>query len=232
MRICVFSDLHSNNYVLNNLFKKVKRIDKWISLGDNVGLFPNVNETIDLIRKHDVISVKGDHEYFLLNKKNMRHSFSGNQSIEMQRKHLSEINYEFIKKLKTKRILEIGNTKILITHFFDSEKPDYSGIDKNKINWQIIEKKYKNYDIVCYGHTHLPGLYFGKTTIFLNPGSVGFPVGSFAHPTYCVFDTEKKTFLISNIGFDKRKLICDIKNAGYNNKYITYLKNNFQWQSI
>jgi|WetSurMetagenome_2_1015567.scaffolds.fasta_scaffold83491_2 putative phosphoesterase len=231
MRIGIFSDSHSNNYALINLFKKEKNIDKWLSMGDNVGLFPNVNETIDIIRKHNVISVKGDHEYYLLNKRKMKYSFSGNQSINAQKELLTEINYKYIKSLKMSNVLEIDDIKILITHFFNSEKEDYSDVDKYKINWQIIENVYKDYNVVCYGHTHIPNIYFGKTTIFINPGSIGFPIVSQTGASYCVFDTEDKTILVSNVDFDKRKLICDIKNTGYNKKYITYLKNKFQWQS-
>ena len=56
-KIVIFSDLHSNIEALTTVVENEENVDQWICLGDFVGLFPGVNETINLMREIGAIRV-------------------------------------------------------------------------------------------------------------------------------------------------------------------------------
>jgi putative phosphoesterase len=229
MRIGIISDVHSNNYALQKLFEKEKDIACWLCAGDIVGLFPNVNETIELMQQYEVVAVAGDHEYYLMNAEVMQHSFSGNDSIQKQRAAVTQANLQFIEQLRHKETVVKDGKKIHLTHALLYAKPDFSDAEKYRYDWSVIEKKYTDFDIVISGHNHLPSIYYGKQVIFINPGSLGFPIGKWARPSYCILNTDDNICEFKYLSFGHQQMIADIGKADYNKGYIDYLNNNFIW---
>ena len=228
MKLGIFSDLHSNIYALEVIFNIGKNIKKWICCGDTVGLFPNINEVINRIRQKEVISVKGDHEYYLLSNKEMKFSYTGNQSLKLQRSSITNDNLKFIQKLNNIEYLEIDDTKIICTHYLTNRQKIKK--EKYKININKLDEIYGEYDVVLFGHTHLPTAIYGKETIYLNPGSAGFPIDVIKQPSFLIYDTSSKTFQFKHFSIDIENLLHDIKIFGYNQKLSNYLKNGFIWR--
>lgn len=230
MIVGIFSDVHSNNYALNELLSREQNVNFWICAGDIVGLFPNVNETLNLIREHNILSVFGDHEYYLLNNGTMAHSFSGNDSIIKQRLAITKVNLNFVSQLNKKETCILEQKLFCVTHTLLYSNPDFSDSEKYSFDWPKIEKEYEKYDIVISGHNHLPLIYYGRQTIFINPGSIGFPIGKWALPSYCILDTSDFSCTIKYLKIDFSNMKEDIKMHNYNKGYISYLTNNFIWQ--
>ena len=69
MKFAVIGDIHSNKYALESVLEDIKErnVDFIISTGDLVGYLPYPNEVIDLLRRHSVLSVKGNHDEFISN---------------------------------------------------------------------------------------------------------------------------------------------------------------------
>jgi len=230
MRVGVISDLHSNIYALKALTNRAENIDVWICLGDFVGLFPNVNEVVDYIRLNSMISVKGDHEFYLLNDEKMEYSFTGNQSIEFQRKTITRNNLKFIQNLNETISIEIDGLKFFCTHFLSQDHNNRNRTGKYTIDLKVLDKKYDNYDVVLWGHSHLPAAVCGKKTIYLNPGSAGFPIDVIKKPSFLIYDTSTKTFQFEHFTFEIENLLRDIQAFGYNQKLYNYLKSGFVWR--
>lgn len=224
MKIGVISDIHSNIFALKEIFRRETHVNQWICLGDFVGIFPNVNEVIDLLKEKKAILIRGNHEENLMNGNVIAASYSANESIQHQRKTIHPKNIEFIKNLSSHGNITIDGIRCFYTHALIQTKNKFS------IDFSAIEKKYQDFDIVLYGNTHYPLICYLKKIIVVNPGSAGFPIDKIRKASYVIIDTKDYTIQIKRFNFNKKLLIKNIIKNKYNNKLITYLQNDFIWK--
>lgn len=190
MKIGIITDIHSNIQALKavlNEFDRIK-IDKIICCGDIIGIGINPEETVQelLKRKDNLITVRGNHEQYLLNglpekihddKRKM-----SNEEIENHKwnhNKLSEQSIKFLSELKLFENIEIEGKKIFIIHY--PRKND--GTFKRHIkNPSILESKemFKEYDadIFLFGHTHTYSINEIDNKWYINTGSLGCPLNS------------------------------------------------------
>ena len=64
MRIAIVSDIHSNLEAFQEVLVDIDRlqVDGIVSLGDNIGYGPEPEAVLQLIRRHDISSILGNHE--------------------------------------------------------------------------------------------------------------------------------------------------------------------------
>ena len=64
MRYAIISDIHANVEALEAILEDIdrRRVDKIVCLGDIVGYNASPNETIDLVKKSEIISISGNHD--------------------------------------------------------------------------------------------------------------------------------------------------------------------------
>lgn len=205
------------------------KVDRWLCAGDSVGIFPYVNEVLEMQRLHQVTAVQGDHEQILLSNNIMEHSYSGNQALIAQRKVISEINREYLIGLPTTVEVSIDDLKILLTHYLVRDQSNAIN-EKYNFNLAQIDTDYGGYDFVIFGHTHLPAILYGKNVTALNPGSSGFPIDCIREPSYLLLDTVTGAFKLHRFKVDNSKLITGITVQKYNTKLIKYLENGYRWE--
>ena len=227
MILGIYSDLHANMPALCAMELAAGSIDQWVALGDSVGLFPQVNEVLDWQRQHTVIYVRGDHEVALFEGGGLSGSFTGTESINKQAQVITAENLSLLSGLPSVCNLESDGLKICVTHFLNSES--HNADSKYVIDLSLLEKKYEGYDFVFFGHTHLPAVLYGRNTIFINPGSAGFPVDVVRRCSMVILDTEHRCFDFVRFDYDTDRLIKAIENSGYNQKLITYIRNDHRW---
>ena len=227
MILGIFSDLHSNFSALRKMISMNNHVDKWISLGDFVGLYPDVNEVLDWHRLNVEFTVRGNHENSLINNRSIKESFTATDSISRQYKEISNVNYNFLKKLNSRIEFKIDGLNIFAKHILNE---DFKEGGKYHFDISLMEQIYQNYDLVLYGDTHLPTIFYGKHTIFLNPGSAGFPVSFLRKCSMILFNTIDKEFKIVHFDYDKDVLINSIKKNNYHSKLISFIKNNHYWK--
>jgi putative phosphoesterase len=225
MKIGVFSDLHSNVYALNKMLSIESNVDKWICLGDFVGLFPPVNEVVDILRLPEFVVIKGNHEKFLLSEKKMEYSFTGNDSLQKQRKQISQKNRDYISGLSDTLSITINGIKICLLHSLLTDNEQSS--NKYFIDLHDVNDKFSDFDIVMYGDTHLPLISYCKDVVVVNPGSCGFPIDITGLPSYVIFETSDLACKLKRFKYNKEQLLIDISTYGYNHKLFDYLKNGF-----
>jgi predicted phosphodiesterase len=227
MILGIYSDLHANMPALDAMQVAAGHIDQWVALGDSVGLYPQVNEVLNWQRKHSVVYVRGDHEVALFGGGGLSGSFTGTESIKKQAQIISAENLNILSELPSTCNLESNGLKICATHFLSSD----SHITESKyaIDLSLLEKKYEGYDFVFFGHTHLPAVLYGRNTIFINPGSAGFPVDVIRRCSMVTLDTVRRCFDFVRFDYDADKLIKVIEDSGYNQKLIAYIRNYHRW---
>lgn len=198
-----------------------------MALGDSVGLYPQVNEVLDWQRQHKVIYVRGDHEEALFRGGGLSGSFTGTESINKQAKVITAENLNILYELPSVCNFESDNLKICATHFLGSES--HFAHSKYAIDLSLLEKQYEGYDFVFFGHTHLPAVLYGRNTIFINPGSAGFPVDVVRRCSMVVLDTERRYFDFVRFDYDVDRLIKVIEDSGYNQRLTSFIRNNHRW---
>lgn len=224
MKLGLISDIHCHNYALKAVIEANADVEQWYCAGDIVGLFPNINETIELIREYNIKCVKGNHEEALLEQDIViEGSFTANESIQKQRKSVSVENYDFVKNLPYVSSGKFFGLNYLMIHDINN--------GKDKYNWDLkmIEDKFFKYDIVICGHTHYPSVFYLKRTLIINPGSLGFPVDCIRKPSFVTLDLETQHLEIKRADIDNSKMQSDILGQKYNHKLYSYLDNGYQW---
>ncbi|MCL2589436.1 MAG: metallophosphatase family protein [Betaproteobacteria bacterium] len=227
MILGVYADLHANLPALHAMQVAAGSVDQWVALGDSVGLYPQVNEVLNWQRLNNVLYVRGDHEEALMEGGGLAGSFTGTESLSKQAKVISKDNLGMLSAISDTCNFESNGIRMCVTHFLTPESRKTES--KYSIDLSLLEKRYQKYDYVFFGHTHLPTILYGRNTVFINPGSAGFPVDVERRCSMVVFDTCNRRFELIRFDYDISTLIETIEMAGYNKKLIAYVRNEHRW---
>ncbi len=220
MILGIISDIHGNWWTLRDILRQNSTVQQWICLGDFTGLLPTVNETIDLLIKHHVMCVRGDHETCLVNNTELKQSFSGNEVLILQRKIIPKKTIKWIQSLPMKQDMCLNKVKILLTHNITGPSPNKKFVfDLNR-----LEQSYNTFDIALFGHTHLPFYWEGKQTIFINPGSLGFPISKTKLGVYATVKTETLQTKFHWVNVHTEDCIEALQKYAYPKRIIDILK--------
>jgi predicted phosphodiesterase len=227
MNFGFYADLHANMPALDAMQAAAGHVDQWVALGDSVGLYPQVNEVLNWQRQYSVVYVRGDHETALFEGAELSGSFTGTESIKKQAQVISIDNLNILSGLPSVCNLESDGVKICATHFLSPES-QIAG-SKYTIDLSQLEKTYEGFDFVFFGHTHLPAVLYGRNTIFINPGSAGFPIDVERRCSMVTLDTERRSFDFVRFDYDTDRLIEIVEDSGYNQKLVAYIRNGHRW---
>jgi putative phosphoesterase len=226
MVVGIYSDLHCNLAAFDALLRLRKDADMWICAGDTVGLFPFVNEVVDRQRELASVAVKGDHELALVDGSEISDSFSGNQSIALQRAAISSVNLDYLSGLPLEADFEADGVEVRVRHALHGLTDRTLKFNLEHSGWDRADA---DIDVLVVGHTHLPAAITGKHVTLLNPGSLGFPVCHLRKPMAMLFDTATRTARSCIFETEVETLIEGIRRASYNSKLAEYLGRGFIW---
>ena len=227
MILGIYSDLHSNYPALQSMEGIAGEVDEWVALGDSVGLFPDVNGVLDWQRRNQTHYVLGDHEEALIYGRDLEGSQSATESIKNQSRVLSIENREMLQNLKLAEDISSGGLKIRLTHFLSPESRQQD--TKYSLDVSALEQIYEGYDFVLFGHTHLRTVIYGKKTIFINPGSAGFPVDVGHQCSMVTLDTVSRLFHFTLFNYDSGALVKSLEKHNYNPRFTQYINNGHSW---
>jgi|SRR3989344_1302624 len=200
MKIAIISDIHGNIDGLNAVLKDVGNVDMILCAGDLTGYYPFINEVIDKVKKNNIITIKGNHDKYLVDSRAPEDaSDKVKQSVDYIKKIISSENLEYLKSLPDCFDNKIDNKRVLMYHaspwdiFEERIYPDYNHFEKfDKIN----------VDVLILGHTHYPMVKQIDSLTLINPGSCVQP-RDYNLLSYVMWDTEDNTF-------ENRRLEWDI----------------------
>lgn len=221
MKVAVIGDVHSNVYALESVLLDIKRrdIDCILGTGDLVGYLPYPNEVVELFRKHNILSVQGNHDALIGNDYAITNSMlNGLEEKELQanasrhytNKTITDENRKYLKYMTKSIRMDISGKSIAIVHGSPSSQKEYLYNEEEALlKWS----ERINEDILICGHTHIPYVNYIGEKVFINAGSVGKPKHGNGNATYVVLDVKDKVHCeIIEVPYEKDKLFACIKN--------------------
>ncbi len=225
MKHLIFSDVHGNLFGLKKALQigDEHAVDRRWCLGDLVGYNAYPNECVELIRTHNIPTVKGNHEALLFNEIGGfgRIAEKAQHSLKITRRILLEEHGEFLKSLPFLMFLNPG-IQLVHANFRDLTRT-INSIEKARNEFQ--EMKQRGLQIAFFGHTHRPEIYEATPDLeyieritdwgqlqnytlkdeywyLINPGTVG--VARHGLPYTClIFDVESRQVMFRSITFTK-----------------------------
>lgn len=215
MKIGIISDIHGNIHGLKTVLSDLTRVDKIICAGDITGYYPFINEVIEDLKNNNVISVKGNHDQYLINGKAPDDATDIiKTSVNRMKQLISKDNLEFIKSLPASIDITIDNKRVLVfhgspwNHLEERIYPDYPNFKR----FSEIES-----DVVILGHTHHPFIKnVGKIAV-VNSGSCGQP-RDYNLLSYILWDTENNIYENKRISWDIEKFKKEARAKGTDEK--------------
>ena len=225
MKHLIFSDVHGNLFGLKKALQigDEHAVDRRWCLGDLVGYNAYPNECVELIRTHNIPTVKGNHEALLFNEIGGfgRIAEKAQHSLKITRRILLAEHGEFLKSLPFLMFLNPG-IQLVHANFRDLTRT-INSIEKARNEFQ--EMKQRGLQIAFFGHTHRPEIYEATPDLehieritdweqlqnytlkdeywyLINPGTVG--VARHGLPYTClIFDEESRRVMFRSIAFTK-----------------------------
>ncbi|MEM9952829.1 MAG: YfcE family phosphodiesterase [Chloroflexota bacterium] len=180
MKVGILSDVHGDYGALATTLKKLKQehqVSRILCAGDLVGRGPEQNQVVNCIRKHEIITVRGNHDEW----------FYG----------ISEENTAYLKDLPVDWRGKMGGRHMFMCH----GKPGNNmwGMYRDHLSETYLSMVLKSLktDVLVTGHTHMPLYMRVDEGILINSGSLyTFESSRQTSKTYGVLDTNSFEFTI------------------------------------
>ena len=221
--IALISDIHGNYVALKEVLGAIDGmgISDIYCLGDVVGYYPQVNECCDELRRRNVRSVMGNHDWYMVSGTGCPRSKSVNDCLRYQRKVISYENLRWLAAQPVWREAEgigmvHGGWGNPVDEYLDPPGDDY---------FAEIDGMY-----FASGHCHVQRVVDlgGKT--YCNPGAVGQPRDGDSRAAFAVFDNGK--FLCHRVAYDHVEVGRLMEKAGFCGYYYGCLRDgsrNLHW---
>jgi predicted phosphodiesterase len=203
VRVAVFSDIHANLPALEAAIADAREqgCDQLVNIGDAVAIGPYPSETLDLLSSEGFLSLKGNHEDYLLQGfPTARSGTNGVEEIKHQRwtrEQIPESSKKRVRDWKYEVQLDSEGTRIRLLHFAYDE----GGIVSHRppIRDSHLEELFgRDQDLLVFGHTHVP-VDVQLVCRYINPGSLGCSKDNLGR--YIVIETNR-----SNVRIDRREV--------------------------
>ncbi|MCO5384778.1 metallophosphoesterase family protein [Desulfosporosinus sp.] len=174
-RIAVISDIHGNLPALEAVLEDIKnrRIERIFCLGDLAGKGPSSAETVDIIRQHCEVVIKGNWDYYLTEQ-------TGHEILTWHQSILGVERLNYMKELPIYKEFYISGKLLRLCHASPNDlfHRVYLSTEQSK-RLKLFEATSTlnlEADVVGYGDIHGAHIdNFDGMTIF-NVGSVGNPL--------------------------------------------------------
>lgn len=214
MKIAVISDIHANIYALINVLEDIdnEKVDSIICLGDLVGYGPHPNEVVSMIRRRNILCIKGnydssvvDNEYSFIRETEIN-SFSMPWTVN----ELRQENRNYLDNLPSQISINVCGKNFLFVHGSPNKINEY--LLENGDNTKEIMNSV-NADVLICAHTHLPVTKQFGNKVYINCGSVGKPKIGRPNSTYCIINMTKEDGMkvqVKELAYPVQKIIKDM----------------------
>jgi len=224
MKLGIISDIHGNNFALKAILEKTPNVDLFIFLGDISGYYSFTEECVELLKKINIVAVKGNHDQILIdcliNNKKPDLSYSIRYGSALLRSFLSASHYTIDFLLSLPDFQEFMLDGNIFKCFHGAPWNPLTGrVYPNFKEWNRFMDV--NADVILLGHTHYPFIKkLNNNKLIINPGSVGQPRDIGNMSSYIILDTLSLDVKLYRTSFDIQILIDDSKK---NDPDISYL---------
>jgi putative phosphoesterase len=173
VRIFIISDLHANLEALSALPRDYDEL--WV-LGDLVNYGPNPVETLEFVRSHASMVIRGNHDDSVGFGSDCRCSPRFRAMAEATRDYtrsiLSPTDKQFLRDLPTCACRQVSGDVFFLCHATPSDLL-YEYRPPDSPLWARDEEASSGANVILVGHTHLPFTRSFRRRTVVNPGSLG-----------------------------------------------------------
>ena len=224
----IISDIHANLEAFETVLRYLKGAQQIICLGDIIGYGPNPNECLDLVKKHHILTVAGNHERSIVDHQ-LQRWFNKNAKVAIgwAEAQLSVENHSLIERLPL--TLEQDGFHCVHGSLRNPISEYVTSIAEAQPTFAKMTKP------LCFiGHSHKP-LFIAKTAdgnydgrelkdddevlidnyqqVIVNVGSVGQPRDSDPRASFGVYNSKTKLFSLHRVEYDVKKAQNKMKRA-------------------
>lgn len=212
--IALISDVHGNYTALREVLAKIDSmgINEIYCLGDIAGYYTEINECCDEIRRRNIKSVMGNHDWYMAAKSFCPRSNSANDCLSYQRQIISEENHAWIRSLPV--FLAVDDLFMVHGGWGD---PIDEYLKPTEEYFSKIDGRY-----FASGHTHRQVVSRFGNKVYCNPGSVGQPRDNDPRAAFATFDGYK--FDLHRVEYDIGRVGGLMEKAGFSGYYYDCLK--------
>jgi putative phosphoesterase len=211
--IAIISDIHGNYEALKQVLKTIDGmgIKDIYCLGDVVGYYSQVNECCNELRKRNIKSIMGNHDWYLASNGFCLRSKTADDCIQYQKKIISKENLAWVQSFPIYKKVE----KLFMVH---------GGWGVDPMDEYLVEPTEEYFakidgDYFVSGHTHIQRLENYSDKIYCNPGSVGQPRDNDNRAAFATWDAEKYEFKLHRVEYDFDAVGQLMEQAGFSGYY-------------
>jgi putative phosphoesterase len=187
MKIIIISDLHGNAEALSVLPQDYDQL--WV-LGDLVNYGPNPRETIDFVRSHATLVVRGNHDHAIIWNTDPhctpQYRAMAAEMARYTQSVLTQAEKKYLASLPLTLTSEVQGSHFYLCHATPSN-PLFAYNPRESIRWETevcaVPPGY-----VLVGHTHIQFQRVIGDRIIVNPGSLGQPKIGLPRACFAVWD--------------------------------------------
>lgn len=214
MKIALISDIHGNYEALKAVLANIDEmgIKDIYCLGDVVGYYSQVNECCDELRRRQISTIMGNHDWYMAGGGFCPRSQSVNDCLKYLNTVITPENLLWLKSLPVHR--EIGDLKMVHGGWAD---PIDEYLEPSEEYFSKVKGKF-----FTSGHTHRQLIKKFTDKAYCNPGSVGQPRDNDPRAAFAIFNGEE--FSLHRIEYNMQPVFDLMKKAGFNDYYYGCLK--------
>ncbi|MBU4374608.1 MAG: YfcE family phosphodiesterase [Euryarchaeota archaeon] len=211
MLIGLIADVHSNAVALTSVLSVLKTsgVEKILHAGDIIGYNPYPDETIELFKKNNILSILGNHDRALITGDTSGFNPYAVAALEWTRNTASSDCVDYLLGLQNIESITVEGRRIVLVHGSPYDIVEY--IYPADAVPELLSAV--NGDVLVLGHTHIQFKKEYTEGIIVNPGSVGQPRDGNPEAAFAVLDTVSGKIELKRVSYDIEKVIEDILAA-------------------
>lgn len=204
MKILLISDIHANYPALQAVatYAPPADFDLICNCGDTTVYAPFPNETIQWLKRHNVISILGNTDRKILRlvkgkqlkkpkKPDKRIMYSWTFDV------LRKSSIRYLESLHKKKVYQVNGVKIGLFHGSPENPNEFLFHTTAEDRFRALAKNAEQ-DIICVGHSHSPFYKQFEGVHFINPGSVGRMFDANPATSFAILEIKKKEITVSH----------------------------------
>ena len=219
MRVALIADIHSNLPALRAVLDDIPSVAGIICPGDLIGYYADPNEVCDLLRDSAVLSIRGNHEAYLLGELEPDPKKVIAYRTEWTRRTLTSRNLAWLKTLPIEMRFRWGGRCVWVRHASPWDEETYLYRDSPSLERLQLSAE----EVLVVGHTHHPMEMARGAGVVINPGSVGQPRDWIPDPSYALLDVDTGRVEFRRVRYDVRALQDRLRKDGWDSPFIDVL---------
>lgn len=235
MRYAVLSDIHANLEALTAVLDEVSRcdVDRIVGLGDFVGYHADPNGCLDLLRRHGVEAIAGNHDLVAVGRTTADlFSRRARLAIDWTAGRLETTHRQYLAALPEQAVID---GSFVIFHGSLRSPHQYVRTPDQALEvFHDLRRDYRSSRLCFFGHTHRPVVYRwdggGSAAVevlpadevrledsgwyAINPGSVGQSRDADPRASFLVYDSSERLIRFHRVAYDYEGCMRKARAAG------------------